>query len=119
MSRSTYKTNIFSYIPVVLCGAMLLLTLLMTSTAVSADDDTSVVDQINITVPIACTISGTGQNSHNATINNGQYDSAVGETIIKAFCNDSEGFAIYAVGFTDDEYGLCTEVCEEGDGRQR
>ena len=105
MIRIIHKTNIFSYIPVVLCGAMLLLTLLMTSTAVSADDDTSVVDQINITVPIACTISGTGQNSHNATINNGQYDSAVGETIIKAFCNDSEGFAIYAVGFTDDEYG--------------
>ena len=78
--------------------------LILSSTLVSADND-SVVDEINITVPISCTLSGTGTDSHNATINNGQYNSAIGESTIKAFCNDSEGFAIYAVGFTDDEPG--------------
>ena len=57
-------------------------------------DDTSVIDEINIAVPIACTISGTGMNTHNANINNGQYNSAIGETELKALCNDNEGFAI-------------------------
>ena len=71
----------------------------------SADDDTNVVDQINITVPVACTLSGTGMSSHNATINNGQYNSAIGETALKAFCNDNNGFAIYAIGYTDDTDG--------------
>ena len=49
--------------------------------SVSADD--SVIDEINITVPISCTLSGAGQNSHNATINNGQYNSAIGEPLLK------------------------------------
>ena len=75
------------------------------SGVVTADDDTSVVDEINITVPVSCTLSGTGQNSHDAEINNGQYDSAIGETTLKAYCNDNEGFAIYAIGYTDDEEG--------------
>ena len=83
---------------VILGGAALL------SNIVSADND-SVVDQINITVPVACTLSGTGMNTHNATINNGQYNSAIGETALKAFCNDNNGFAIYAIGYTDDTDG--------------
>ena len=77
--------------------------LVLSSTFVSADD--SAVDETSITVPIACSLSASGTNSHNATINNGQYNSAIGETTMKAFCNDNEGFAIYAVGFTDDEAG--------------
>ena len=32
---------------------------ILASNLVLAEDETSVVDQINITVPIACTISGT------------------------------------------------------------
>ena len=77
---------------------------ILSSTYVSADND-SVVDQINITVPVACTLSGTGMDSHNAEINNGQYNSNIGTTILKAFCNDNEGFSIYAVGYTDNEIG--------------
>ena len=77
---------------------------ILSSSLVSADDD-SVVDEINITVPVSCTLSGTGMNTHNAEINNGQYNSAIGETTLKAFCNDNEGFAIYAIGYTDNEEG--------------
>ena len=82
-----------------LSGAVLI------SSTVSADDDTSVVDQINITVPVSCTISGTGMNTHNANISNGIYTPDIGTTTLHAFCNDSEGFAIYAAGFTGDEVG--------------
>ena len=91
------------------CLSLLTLTLLsgavLVSSSVSADDDTSVVDQINITVPVSCTISGTGMNTHNANINNGIYTNNIGTTTLHAFCNDSEGFAIYAAGFTGDEVG--------------
>ena len=68
-------------------------------------DDTSVVDEINITVPIACTMSGTGMQSHNAEIANGTYTPDIGSTTLHAFCNDNEGFAIYAAGYTGNEVG--------------
>ena len=74
--------------------------LVLSSSLVSADD--SVVDVINITVPAACTLEGIGMNSHNATINPGTYNSEVGTTTLKAFCNDSNGFAIYAIGYTNN-----------------
>ena len=44
-------------------------------------------------------------NSHNSEISNGQYNSAISETTIKTFCNDNEGFAIYTIGYADNEDG--------------
>ena len=76
--------------------------IILASSNIHADD---VVDEINITVPVSCSLSGTGMNTHNTEINNGQYNSAIGETTIKAFCNDNNGFAIYAIGYTDNEDG--------------
>ena len=67
--------------------------------------DDSVVDEVNITVPVSCTMSGTGMNSHNASIVNGTYQADIGTTTLKAFCNDNNGFAIYATGYTGDEIG--------------
>ena len=78
---------------------------ILASNRVLAEDNTSIVDEINITVPVSCTISGTGQNSHNANINNGLYENNIGTTTLHAFCNDNEGFAIYAAGYTGNEVG--------------
>ena len=101
--KSTHSSSI-------LCGTILTLTLclgaILSSTTVSAEGgNTDIVDQINITVPVSCTMSGTRQNTHNAEINNGQYNSNIGTTTLKAFCNDNEGFSIYAVGYTNNEIG--------------
>lgn len=81
----------------------LLATLIFSTNHASATD--SVVDEINLTVPVSCTLSGTGMNTHTAEIQNTQYNSAIGETILKAFCNDKDGFAIYAIGYTDNQNG--------------
>ena len=70
---------------------------------VFADD--SVVDQVNVTVAESCTLGGVGMDTHVVTINNGHHDSAIGESILRAFCNDTNGFSIYAIGYTDDIYG--------------
>ena len=74
------------------------------SSSVNADND-SVVDEINITVPISCTMTGNGMTSHNASIPNGTYTDDIGTTALKAFCNDNSGFAIYAAGYTGNEIG--------------
>ena len=82
----------------VLVGTML------TGVKVKADGD-SVVDEINITVPVSCTMSGSGMTSHNADISNGTYQADIGTTTLHAFCNDNSGFAIYAAGYTGNEIG--------------
>ena len=77
---------------------------ILSSTYVSADND-SVVDEINITVPVSCTMTGTGMDSHSTEIENGLYKNNIGTTTLHAFCNDNEGFAIYAAGYTGNEIG--------------
>ena len=73
-----------------LLGITTVLGIVLASSRVSADD-TSVVDEINITVPVSCTMSGNGMQSHNAEIANGTYTPDIGSTTLHAFCNDNEG----------------------------
>ena len=83
------------YVLLGLITITLLSGLILTSSITSATDD-SVVDEVNITVPVSCTLTGTGMNSHNAEIPNGTYQADIGTTTLKAFCNDNAGFAIYS-----------------------
>ena len=96
--------NSINLIPLGLVSLSLLSGTILVSSTVSAEDP-SVVDQINITVPVSCTMSGTGMQSHNAEIANGTYTPDIGSTTLHAFCNDNEGFAIYAAGYTGNEVG--------------
>ncbi len=69
-------------------------------------DNTNAIDEVNISVPIACTMSGaivTGH-EHTASINPNTYEDDIGETTITTTCNDGGGYAIYAIGFTGDKY---------------
>ena len=66
---------------------------------------TNVEDEVTITIPESCSLTGSVGTAHAADIENGVYTNDVGETTISAFCNDSEGFSIYAVGFTNNEFG--------------
>ena len=86
-----------------LVSATLLSGLILSSTSVLAEE--SHIDNVSLAVPIACTMTGTGMNSHTATIPNGTVNSSIGETTIKAYCNDADGFAIYAIGYTDNTDG--------------
>lgn len=45
---------------------------LLSSPITNADD--SVIDNVNVTVSVSCTMSGNGMNSHNADIVNGTYE---------------------------------------------
>ncbi len=62
-----------------------------------------VIDQIEITVPVSCSMAGSG--SHTKEISNGNTENNIGTTTIKTTCNDNSGYAIYAIGYTNDEYG--------------
>ena len=83
-------------------GCTVLTGLMLSSNVATADDP--LIDVVSFTVEVSCTMLGTGQNSHYTDITNGTYEDEVGSTTLKVLCNDSEGFAIYAIGFTGDQY---------------
>ncbi len=74
--------------------------ILLSSSTVSAED---IVDEINITVPSSCSLSGTNL-IHTANMENGQYKDNIGSANISAFCDDPNGFSIYPIGYTEDTY---------------
>ncbi|MBQ1298329.1 hypothetical protein IIY24_00620 [Candidatus Saccharibacteria bacterium] len=67
--------------------------------------DDSVVDNISITVPSSCTLTNTIDTAHTASIMPGNYEDDIGTTTLKSVCNDQNGYAIYAIGFSNDTYG--------------
>ena len=104
MVHTSFKSRLHPlfYIVGILTLTTVLSGLTLASSTVSADD---VVDDIVITVPISCTLSGTGMDTHTATMRNNTYQANIGTTTMKAFCNDPNGFSIYAIGYTNDTYG--------------
>ena len=72
-----------------------------------ADDNTTSVDQINITIQESCSVEGiiASGGEHTATAMNNNYYSGIGTTTFNTYCNDNGGYAIYAIGYSNDEYG--------------
>lgn len=101
-------------------GGLVALTLtsgaILSSLRVSADD--SVVDDVTITVPVSCSMSGNVDTAHTATLNNGiysaasgsDYENGIGKTTLTTFCNDYNGFSIYAIGYTNNTEGTNTLI---------
>ena len=115
-SNSLINNKNSIHVEYLILGGLLTITVLsgiiLNSTKVNADDD-SVIDTVNITVPVSCTMSGNIDTAHNATLNNGtysgasgsEYENGIGKTTLTTFCNDQNGFSIYAIGYTGDEAG--------------
>ena len=69
------------YIFAPLISLTILSGIILNSSTVSADD--SIVDQVTINVPVSCSMTGTGMNSHTAEIINGTYTANIGTTTLK------------------------------------
>ena len=86
-------------------GTIAISSLFLLVGASSANATTSAVDEVTIIVPASCSLTNTIGSPHTATIETGVYQDDIGETTFKVFCNDNEGFAVYAIGYSDNEYG--------------
>lgn len=105
---STKKTNIM-YVFDVLLMALVSLSFGILSSASSFADDSTISTAL-VTVGESCTLTGATDTAHTATLVGGTYSgtsyaNGIGQTTLKVFCNDSGGFAIYAIGYTNEEYG--------------
>ena len=63
-----------------------------------------------VRVSSACSLTGITDTPHTINLAGGTYSGSngFGLTTLKAFCNDAAGFAIYAIGYTGNEYGNTT-----------
>ena len=76
----------------------------------------------SVTVAEACTMTASNTTPHTATLANGiysggvtEYQDGIGKTTLKVVCNDASGFSIYAVGYTNNEYGNTKLMSNEQD----
>ena len=110
-SSNTLKKDRILYI---MALSLILLTtisgLVLSSPIPSAHADDSVVTTTSVTVSESCSMTATVGTPHSVSLLNGTYSgtsypNGVGTTTLRAFCNDRQGFAIYAIGYTGNEYG--------------
>ena len=87
-----------------LCGALVGMVLLASGGCelAWADNDT-VIDVINATVPVACTISGSTDHTYTTSMLPDTTET-LGPSHVKSVCNDVAGYSLYAIGFTGDSY---------------
>ncbi len=95
-------------------GTLLSLTLLSGAvlSAPLASADTSGTVDVTVSINAACTLTP-NSTSLTQTIAPGTPGN-IGTANLKAVCNDAEGFAIYAVGYTNNEYGNTDLITELG-----
>ena len=115
MKREYKKGVISNKLDITVTGALILTTIITATVAssvrVGAEDITDVTDTASVTVPASCSMTATVESEHSASIPNGIYSGSsdyfpngIGKTKIATFCNDNNGYAIYAIGFTGDKY---------------
>ncbi len=80
----------------------------LTSTTVSAEE--TLQDYVDISVPVSCNLNSSVDVAHTAIVNAGTSESDIGTTNFTIFCNDASGFALYAIGYTNEDDGDNTLV---------
>ena len=93
-----FRNILLVSIPLVIISA-LVLSLSHSSAKVSS------VDSFTVSVLSSCTLSSKVNNEHSISTINGTYIEDVGKTTISTFCNDKDGYVVYAVGDSDNTVG--------------
>ena len=83
-------------IPLVIISA-LVLSLPHSSAEVSGS-----TDNVSLTLSTSCTVNAVVTSEHTVSLNGGQLDNNVGNTKLSAYCNDNNGYSIYAVGSSNN-----------------
>ena len=68
----------------------------------SSAEISSGTDNVQLVLSTSCTVNAVVTSEHTTSLNGGQLDNSVGNTKLSAFCNDNNGYSIYAVGSSGD-----------------
>ena len=93
-----FRNVLLVSIPLLVVCALILSLGVSRSSAVTSGAS---VDSLTLSLPTSCTLSSVINSPHNTTMVSGLYEENIGKTTITTLCNDGNGYAIYASGFSD------------------
>lgn len=93
-----FRNFTFALMPILLLSAIVL-------SLSHASADNSSLDNIMVSIPSSCTLSATVNAEHSLSTLGGTYADNIGSTTLKTLCNDTNGFAIYAIGSSRSREG--------------
>ena len=99
----TFRNILLFGIPLLIVSGLVLFHLSLHSSATNSSISSS--DDLTISIYSACTLSNVINNEHNTVVNVGTYQEDIGKTTITTLCNDSNGYSVYANGFSNNELG--------------
>ena len=113
MNRLKIKTGFvitLGLISLTILSAYTLVTSTTSAITVSGESPLTATANAAVHVADACTMTGTLNTAHTATIKPGithvtDYPDGIGLTTLNVVCNDNGGYAIYAAGYTGGEVG--------------
>ncbi len=80
----------------------------------SSAEISSGADNIQLVLSTSCTVNAVVTSEHTVSLNGGQLDNNVGNTKLSAYCNDNNGYSIYAVGSSGDIDGNTDLIYNNG-----
>ena len=97
-----FRNILLVSVPVLIVSGVVLFNLYIHSSATIPDSSS---DSLFISISSACTISNSTSSAHTVSVNAGSYTSDIGNTKINAYCNDNNGYSIYAIGSSGNTDG--------------
>ncbi len=122
MNKHLYKKFVSAVALVLACVVVALGFKLSGGWMESAQSKSASVSVTQVTVSSACSMTANVTSTHHATLIPGVYSGAytadgatpyadgIGSTTLTSFCNDSDGYAIYAIGYTGETDGVNTMI---------
>ena len=101
--RNVVDESVMLMMTLGLVGTLVVSGVVLGAARVGAEGTTSA--NASVTVAEACSMTTTNTAPHSTTMINNDTAENVGVTTFTATCNDPGGLAIYAIGYSNDEYG--------------
>lgn len=113
------RTDFFYYMfrNILLVGFPLtFISALLLSSIHSSAAELSSADSVSLSIPTACTLSNEINDNHSTSIINGRYVQDIGKTTITTYCNDENGYVVYAAGYSNNELGNTKLISDRSTG---
>ena len=107
-----FRNVLLVSVPLLILSALILG--LSTSHSFAVGSGSSGTDNIQLVLSTSCTVNAVVTSEHTVSLNGGQLDNNVGNTKLSAYCNDNNGYSIYAVGSSGDIDGNTDLIYNNG-----
>ncbi len=106
-TKTDFYYHFFRNILLFSIPALIISALVLSSVHSSAVDGSS-ADKVTLSIPVSCTMNTTINSEHTISMVAGTYKDNIGKTTLTTYCNDKDGYVVYAIGATNNIEGKNT-----------